>query len=65
MLYFIVLTQAHHLPEAKAYLDRRVSEGKSRREAHRALKRFVIRAIWKLWQECQVNRKLAISQIAA
>jgi transposase len=65
VLYFIVLTQAHHLPEAKAYLDRRVSEGKSRREAHRALKRFVIRAFWKLWQECQVNRKLAISQIAA
>jgi transposase len=65
VLYFIVLTQAHYLPEAKAYLNRRVSEGKSRREAHRALKRFVIRAIWKLWQECQVNRKLAISQIAA
>ena len=42
---------------AKAYLDRRVSEGKSRREAHRALKRFVVRAIWKLWQECQQNER--------
>ncbi len=45
ILYRIVLTQAHHLDEAKAYLDRRVTEGKSRREAVRALKRFVIRAI--------------------
>lgn len=53
VLYRIVLTQAHHLPEARAYLDRRTSEGKTRREAHRALRRFVIRAIWRLWQECQ------------
>lgn len=53
ILYRIVLTQAHHLPEARSYLDRRVSQGKTRREAHRALRRFVIRAIWRLWQECQ------------
>ena len=53
VLYRIVLTQAHHLPEARAYLERRVSQGKTRREAHRALRRFVIRAIWRLWQECQ------------
>jgi transposase len=52
ILYRIVLTQAHHLEEAKAYLDRRVTEGKSRREAMRALKRFVIRAIWRNWQDC-------------
>jgi transposase len=53
VLYRIVLTQAHHSPAAKAYIDRRLSEGKTRREAHRALRRFVIRAIWRLWQECQ------------
>ena len=29
-----------------------MGEGKTRREAVRALKRFVIRAIWKRWQEC-------------
>jgi transposase len=52
-LYRIVLTQAHHHPEAKAYIERRVSQGKTKREAHRALRRFVVRAIWKLWQECQ------------
>ena len=29
-----------------------MSEGKVRKEAVRALKRFIIRAIWRLWQEC-------------
>jgi hypothetical protein len=53
VLYRIVLTQAHHLPAAKAYVERRVTEGKTRRDAHRAPRRFVIRAIWRLWQECQ------------
>jgi transposase len=51
-LYRIVLTQAHHHPEARAYIERRVSEGRTKREAHRALRRFVVRAIWRLWQEC-------------
>jgi transposase len=37
----------------QAYIKRRLSEGKTRREAHRALRRFVVRAIWRLWHECQ------------
>jgi len=53
ILYRTALTQAHHSSEARAYLDRRVAEGKTRREAIRALKRFIIRAIWRLWQECR------------
>jgi len=52
VLYRIALTQAHHLPEARAYLDRRVAEGKTRREARRALTRYIVRAVWRLWQEC-------------
>ena len=52
VLYRIALTQAHHLPAARAYLDRRVAEGKTRREARRALTRYIVRAIWRLWQEC-------------
>jgi len=52
VLYYIALTQSHHLPSARAYLDRRVAEGKTRREARRALTRFIVRAIWHLWQEC-------------
>jgi transposase len=53
VLYRIVLTQAHFLPEARAYIQRRLAQGKTKREAHRALRRYVIRAIWRLWQECQ------------
>lgn len=52
IIYRIALTQAHHSPEAKAYLARRTSQGKTRREAHRALRRYVVRALWHLWTEC-------------
>jgi transposase len=64
ILYRIVLTQAHHSLEARAYLDRRTREGKSRREAMRALKRYVIRAIWQLWPECQSPVILALAAVA-
>ena len=65
VLYFIVLTQAHYHEPAKAYLARRVAEGKSRREAHRALKRYVVRAIWKLWQECMEGQIAKSCEAAA
>ena len=52
VIYWIVLTQAHHSPEARAYLARRMSQGKTRREAHRALRRYIARALWRLWVEC-------------
>jgi transposase len=50
--YRIALTQARCSPAARAYLARRVSEGKTKREALRALKRFLVRAVWRRWQEC-------------
>jgi hypothetical protein len=31
ILYGIALTQAHHSPEARTYLTRRVAEGKTKR----------------------------------
>jgi len=52
ILYRIALTQARSSPEAQAYLARRKTEGKTWREAIRALKRYLIRAIWRLWQQC-------------
>jgi hypothetical protein len=48
----IAVTQARHATEGRAYLDRRRTDGKSTREAMRALKRFLTRRIWHLWQEC-------------
>jgi transposase len=52
ILYRIAVTQTRSSPEAQAYLARRQAEGKTWREAIRALKRYLIRAIWRLWQQC-------------
>ena len=52
IIYRIAVTQARHSPAARAYLARRVAEGKTKREALRALKRYIVRAVWKRWQEC-------------
>lgn len=65
ILYRIALTQAHHLDQARDYLDRRVAEGKTRRESIRALKRFIIRAIWRLWLECNAQRTDVLVEFAA
>ena len=65
IVYRIALTQAHHLPEARAYIERRMSEGKTRREAHRCLRRYIVRAIWRLWQECHSLKKTETAPQAA
>lgn len=52
ILYRIAMTQARCSPAARAYLARRVSEGKTKREARRALERYLARAIWRRWQVC-------------
>jgi len=52
IVHRIALTQLRVWPDAKAYVARRMSEGKTKREAIRALKRYLVRAIWRLWQEC-------------
>ncbi len=52
IVYRIALVQARWSPEAKAYLARRVADGKTKREAFRALKRYLVRAIWRLWHAC-------------
>jgi transposase len=55
ILYRILLTQAHYSPEARAYIQRRVEQGKTRREARRALKRYIVRAIWRAWLRCDLS----------
>ncbi len=65
ILYRIALTQARCSPQARAYLARRVSEGKTRREAIRALKRYLIRAIWRKWEECQLPAPAVAASVAA
>lgn len=65
ILYRIALTQARSSPEARAYLARRQAEGKSWREAIRALKRYLVRAIWRLWQECLAGQACQVPAQAA
>ncbi len=57
ILYRIALAQARGSDDARAYLARRRAEGKSWREALRALKRHLIRAIWRLWQKCLAQQE--------
>jgi transposase len=56
ILYRIALTQARSSPNGRPYIERRMAEGKTWREAIRALKRYLIRAIWRRWQECQPSQ---------
>ena len=52
IVYRIALTQLRSYPPAQAYLARRISEGKTKREARRALQRYIVRAIWRQWCAC-------------
>ena len=45
-LYRIAITQARYHPDARAYLERKQAEGKSRREAIRCLKRLLVRVVF-------------------
>jgi len=47
-LYIIAITQARIHQPARDYLARRVGEGKSSREALRALKRYIARSIYRI-----------------
>ena len=49
-LHRIAVTQGRSYPPATAYLARRQAEGKTRKEALRALKRHLARTIWHLTQ---------------
>ena len=52
-LYFIALSQYRSKSSAgHAYIARRRAEGRTLREALRALKRYIARAIFRAWREC-------------
>jgi transposase len=47
-LHTVVLTRARQDPATKAYIERRVAEGKTRREARRCVKRYLARRFYRL-----------------
>jgi hypothetical protein len=46
-IHTIAIIRAKHQPETRAYLERRIAEGKTKREALRALKRHISRDLYK------------------
>jgi transposase len=46
-IHTIALCRSKHHPESRSYIDRRMSEGKTRREAMRSLKRHLSRRLFK------------------
>jgi transposase len=50
-LHRIAITQARIHPGARAYLERKKAEGKSRREALRCLKRLLVRVVYQTLKE--------------
>lgn len=46
-LYRIAIVQARHHPQARSYLARKISEGKTPREARRALKRHLANVVYR------------------
>ncbi|MDA1348941.1 MAG: IS110 family transposase [Chloroflexi bacterium] len=51
ILHSIALTQWNCKGDGHEYIERRMKEGKSWLESMRALKRFIARAVWRLWQQ--------------
>jgi transposase len=60
-VHIIALTQARVHPPARDYLARRRTEGKTRREAIRALKRHIIRVLFRLLNEIASRAALQVS----
>ncbi|MFL6035552.1 MAG: IS110 family transposase [Gaiellaceae bacterium] len=52
-LHTIILHRRQHDPTTQAYIERRVAEGKSRREATRLLKRYLARHLYRLLQQTE------------
>ena len=47
-LHTIILTRKRIDPQTQAYISRRLSEGKSERDATRCLKRYLARSLYRL-----------------
>lgn len=57
-LYTIVIARLRWDPRTRAYIDRRVREGKTRREAIRCLKRYVARELYNLIAQIPQHTRL-------
>jgi transposase len=58
-LHSVAMAQAGHHPPAQAYVARKLSEGKTRREAMRALKRHLARVVFRVLRTAALEEPLA------
>ena len=65
LLHVIALIQGRVYPPAQAYLARRQQAGRTAREARRALKRHLVRRVWRQWQACWSGPPEAALPLAA
>jgi transposase len=54
-LYLVAITKQRCDPATRAYIARRVAEGKTEREAIRCIKRFLARRVWRLLEHPDNN----------
>ena len=59
IIYRIAIGQLRHPGPARTYVDKKLSEGHTKKEAIRSLKRYIVRAIWRLWSRCQPQPSFA------
>lgn len=52
IIYRIAVAQLRYPGQAKTFVEKKVSQGHSKREAIRSLKRYIVRAIWQQWKLC-------------
>lgn len=54
-LYLVAVTRQRCCPTTQNYIARRTSEGKTKREATRCLKRFIARRVWRLLEHPETH----------
>lgn len=54
-LYLVAVTKRRCDPATRAYIARRVAEGKTEREAIRCIKRFIARRVWRLLEHAAMT----------
>ena len=64
-LHVIAPIQGRVYPPAQAYLARRQQAGRTARAARRALKRHLVRRVWRQWQACWSPPPAAALPLAA
>ncbi|MBE0610973.1 MAG: IS110 family transposase [Dehalococcoidia bacterium] len=59
IVYRIAIGQLRHPGEGRAFLDKKLCQGHTKKEAIRSLKRYIVRAIWRHWRRCPPQTSFA------